>query len=294
MAREQAQNVLPSGFLLLLALQAASVSAYVTTTAPGMMLRGARARTRQGLALSALRMGNGYEGEMAVKIQRNFGDKFFLKGRYTNDARPTPREWTFQRTWEDFAELEKGIRTDKKLASNGGAKVSPLPPEPFLIGEDASFEPFQKYLDQVMAIPDALQSPFVYEFVNAPNSVLTSQALPGLVAIDVTASGEVRYDGKTSKYSIPVLDPIMLAEKAGKQYSSINKALSEAEIAKNAGKVAADVRKEGQKAGAAVAQEASKVVAEVGKTVNGKSTGKALGGMIGNLRAGKGLFGEKN
>jgi hypothetical protein len=96
-------------------------------------------------------MGDGYVGEIKIQIKRNFGDKFFLKGTYTNDDRPAPREWTFQRTWGDFFELDTGVRTDPSLKRIGGINVQPLPPEPYLIGEESSSEPFQKYLDEVLA-----------------------------------------------------------------------------------------------------------------------------------------------
>jgi hypothetical protein len=97
----------------------------------------------------SLTMGNGYVGEVKVEIKRNFGDKFFLRGVYTNEERPAPREWTFQRTWADFYELDTGLRSDADLLRMGSAKVQVLPPEPYLIGEESSPEPFQKYLDQV-------------------------------------------------------------------------------------------------------------------------------------------------
>jgi hypothetical protein len=116
-----------------------------------------------------------------------------------------------------------------------------------------------------MALPGSFSSPYVYEFVNTPNAVLAS-AFPEISVIDVEARGEnVRYKGETG--SGVVLDPVMLAAEAGKTYSTVSRALTEAEIAKNAGKAAAEV-----------ARESSKVVKEVTKVVNAKSTGSALGG----------------
>ncbi len=116
---------------------------------------------------------------------------------------------------------------------------------------------------QVLSLPQSMASPYVYEFVNLPNAVLAS-AFPEINVIDVEARGEnVRYKGEVGV----VLDPVMLAAEAGKTYGSVSRALTEAEIAKNAGKAAAEV-----------ARESSKVVKEVTKVVNAKSTGSALGG----------------
>ena len=106
----------------------------------------------------------------------------------------------------------------------------------------------------------------MYDFVKTPNAVLTS-AFPEINVIDVEARGEnVRYKGDSG--SAVVLDPVMLAAEAGKTYGSVSRALTEAEIAKNAGKAAAEV-----------ARESSKVVKEVTKVVNGKSAGSAIGGV---------------
>lgn len=100
----------------------------------------------------SVHMGNGYEGEIQIQIKRSFGDKFFIKGKYTTEERPAPREWAFQRTWADFVALDRGIRSDPELSQKGGMQVSKLPPEPYVVGEGSSFVPFQMYLDQVCSL----------------------------------------------------------------------------------------------------------------------------------------------
>eukprot|EP00283_Hemiselmis_rufescens_P000749 CAMPEP_0173470350 /NCGR_PEP_ID=MMETSP1357-20121228/77834_1 /TAXON_ID=77926 /ORGANISM="Hemiselmis rufescens, Strain PCC563" /LENGTH=387 /DNA_ID=CAMNT_0014438623 /DNA_START=13 /DNA_END=1176 /DNA_ORIENTATION=+ len=233
----------------------------------------------------SVKMGNGFDGEVTVTIKRNFGDKFFLEGNYVTEDGASGKVWTFQRTWKDFVKLDKVVKSEPELS----AGVPPVPPEPYILGEEASNEPFKDYLDAVMAIPGALTAPLIYDFLKVPNVVLVN-ALPDYEPIDVdVVEGGTVYDGETDKYSVPVLDPIMLAAKAGKQYKSVADALEEAEVSKNAGKSAAELKVEAQKAAAVAAEK-------VGEAVKGKSksSGKALGGMIGNLRAGKGIFGEKN
>lgn len=233
------------------------------------------AERRTTAACGGATMGIGYEGDVEIIIKRSFGGKFFLKGVYTSEEREKPKEWLFQRSWNDFVKLDRAVRKEDPEMSKD---VPPVPPEPYILGAEASPEPFQKYLDAVMEIPGAFTSPIVYEFVGAPNSVLAA-ALEDYAPIDVEVDGELRmYDDDVG----PTLDPVMLAAKAGKQYKSVSTALSEAEIAKNSGKAAAQL-----------AKESTKVLGEVGKVVNTKSTGKTMGGVIANLRAGKGIFGEK-
>ena len=50
----------------------------------------------------ALRMGNGYEGEVVVSSARNFGETFFFKMKYTGESFNAPKQWNFRRTWADF------------------------------------------------------------------------------------------------------------------------------------------------------------------------------------------------
>lgn len=208
-----------------------------------------------------LTMGVGYDGDVEVTLKRNFGGKFFFKGVYTSENREKPKEWLFQRTYNDFVKLDRKVRTEEELSKG----VPPVPPEPFLLGEESSPKPFQEYVDAVMAIPGAFTSPIVYEFVSAPNSVL-AEALSDFEPIDVEVNGELRlYDDEVG----PTLDPVMLAAKAGKQYKGVSQALSQAEIAKNSGKAAAEV-----------AKESTKVIKEVGKVVNSRSTGKTIGGEL--------------
>jgi len=50
------------------------------------------------------------QGNLKTEIQRNFGDKFFLKAEYTIEGLQKPRTWTFRRTWKDFKTLDQWIR----------------------------------------------------------------------------------------------------------------------------------------------------------------------------------------
>ncbi len=59
-----------------------------------------------------LALGMKIEGKVSADIQRNFGDKFFLKAEYTIQGLEKPRVWTFRRTWTDFNKLDKWIRSD--------------------------------------------------------------------------------------------------------------------------------------------------------------------------------------
>jgi len=226
-----------------------------------------------------------YDGEVATWIKRNFGETFFLAGTYSNDDRATPKEWQFTRTWTDFAKLDRTMR--KKYPDQLGK----LPPKPYLVGEESSFMPFQKYMETLLGIPGAYEDPAVYEFLSTPSDVITS-AFRGRVPIDVVAEGG-RYSGEKSeagKY-VPTLDPVMMAAEAGKSVRDAKDALKAAEISKKAGSFAAEMTSEWKDAAAPLAEEVSKALADSG--VSSKSTGAALGGLLSNLRSGRGLFGEE-
>jgi hypothetical protein len=233
----------------------------------GMAVAGAGWERRRAPVCGGVSMGVGYDGEVEVTLKRNFGGKFFFKGVYTSESGEKSREWLFQRTYGDFVKLDRKVRTEEELSKG----VPPVPPEPFILGEESSPVPFQEYVDAVMKIPGAFASPIIYEFVSAPNYVL-AQALSDFEPIDVAVDGELRlYDDEVG----PTLDPVMLAAKAGKQYKGVSKALTEAEIAKNSGKAAAEVAKESKR----VIKEVTKVV----PVPDSKKTGKALGGETGGM-----------
>eukprot|EP00288_Rhodomonas_lens_P017635 CAMPEP_0177702282 /NCGR_PEP_ID=MMETSP0484_2-20121128/7054_1 /TAXON_ID=354590 /ORGANISM="Rhodomonas lens, Strain RHODO" /LENGTH=318 /DNA_ID=CAMNT_0019213557 /DNA_START=90 /DNA_END=1046 /DNA_ORIENTATION=- len=212
------------------------------------------------------------EGAVTADIQRNFGDKFFLKAEYTIEGIPKPRTWTFRRSWQDFKKLDKWIRREWDLME--------LPPEPYLLGAESDTGPFRQYLAQIMSLDELMDKPQMYEFLGTPNDVLVAM-LPGKVPIDVAVKeGSTRYKGESEGFSVPVLDPVMLAESAGKNVAEVNKKLAEAEIAKKAGAIAGER-----------ADEWKEALGEV--KVDSKATGKAFGNLIGNLKSGKGLFGEE-
>eukprot|EP00287_Rhodomonas_sp_CCMP768_P003517 CAMPEP_0196732924 /NCGR_PEP_ID=MMETSP1091-20130531/12175_1 /TAXON_ID=302021 /ORGANISM="Rhodomonas sp., Strain CCMP768" /LENGTH=236 /DNA_ID=CAMNT_0042076259 /DNA_START=96 /DNA_END=806 /DNA_ORIENTATION=+ len=133
-----------------------------------------------------------------------------------------------------------------------------------------------------MSIDEIQDKPQIYEFLSTPSDVLV-RMVPGSVPIDVEVTeGATRYKGETEGFSVPVLDPVMLAESAGKNVAEVNKKLAEAEIAKKAGQRAGEV-----------ADEWKEVIGEAAEKVDTRATGKAFGSIIGNLRSGKGLFGEE-
>jgi hypothetical protein len=223
-----------------------------------------------------------YEGTVTTYIKRNFGETFFLEGAYENDF---TKEWTYSRTYTDFVKLHREI--SKKYPD----QINKLPQKPYLIGEESSFMPFQKYLEKVLSIPGAFEDPAVYEFVGTPADVITS-AFKGQVPIDVLAEGG-RYSGEkteTGKY-VPTLDPVMMAEGAGKGVREAKEALEKAEISKKAGSFAADKANEWKEVAAPAVEEVKQKIAESG--VSSQSTGKALGGILANLKSGRGLFGEE-
>lgn len=224
-----------------------------------------------------------YEGEVTTWIKRNFGETFFLAGTYSNDGKE--KEWSFSRTWTDFAKLDRAMR------NKYGDKLTKLPPKPYLVGEESSFMPFQKYIEALLTIPGAYEDPAVYEFLATPSDVITS-AFSGRVPIDVVAEGG-RYTGEKEgggKY-VPTLDPVMMAAEAGKSVKQAKEAVKAAEISKKAGSFAAEKTSEWKQAAAPLLDDVSKAVADSG--VSSKSSGKALGGVLANLRSGRGLFGEE-
>ena len=226
-----------------------------------------------------------YDGDVSTWIKRNFGETFFLAGAYQSDDKTLSKEWNFQRTWVDFAKLDRAMRLKYP------DKLGKLPPKPYLVGEEASFMPFQKYLENLLSIPGAYEEPEVYEFLATPSDVITS-AFRGRVPIDVVAEGG-RYAGEKEgggKY-VPTLDPVILAADAGKSVKQAKEALAAAEISKKAGSFAAGKTSEWKEAAAPVVEEVSKAIADSG--VSSKSTGKAVGGILANLRSGRGLFGEE-
>lgn len=226
-----------------------------------------------------------YDGDVATWIKRNFGETFFLAATYQSDDETVSKEWDYQRSWVDFAKLDRVLR--QKYPD----QLARLPPKPYLVGEESSFMPFQKYLEQLLSIPGAYEEPAVYEFLATPPDVITS-AFRGRVPIDVIADGG-RYTGEKEgggRY-VPTLDPVILAADAGKTVKDAKEALAAAEISKKAGNFAAEKTSEWKEVAAPVVDEVSKAIADSG--VSSKSTGKAVGGILANLRSGRGLFGEE-
>ncbi|EKX38936.1 hypothetical protein GUITHDRAFT_143930 [Guillardia theta CCMP2712] len=215
------------------------------------------------------------EGRVSVTLKRNMGGTFFFAGEYMNDEREKPRTWLFQRTWKDFSELDSYVRP------RFGSKMDPLPPEPYIFGEEANPGPFQSYIKKIIAIEDAFGIPEVYEFCEAPADVVTA-AYPDRVPIDVdVVKGKRRYQAD-DRFSVPVMDPVMIAAQAGKNARVVKDAISSAELSKKAGQRAAEWK-----------QEADSVAGAVSQVVNASSTGKLFGSVLGNLRSGRGLFGEE-
>eukprot|EP00960_Hanusia_phi_P056601 763319-Hanusia_phi.AAC.2 len=235
-------------------------------------LRSLMTRKDRKSTLSEIKM---LEGRVSVTLKRNMGGTFFFAGEYMSDERDRPRTWLFQRTWKDLSELDSYVRPKY------GSKMDPLPPEPYIFGEEANPAPFQDYIKKILAIDDAFGYPEVYEFFQAPADVMTS-AYPDRVPIDVdVVKGKRRYQ-EDDKFSVPVMDPVMLAAQAGKNAKVVKDAISSAELSKKAGQRAAEWK-----------QEADTVVGAVSQVVNATSTGKLLGSVLGNLRSGRGLFGEE-
>ena len=100
-----------------------------------------------------------YDGQVATWIKRNFGETFFLGGTYTSEDKQKTKEWDYSRTWIDFLKLDRALR--KKYPD----QIPKMPPKPYLVGEEASFMPFQKYLEKILSIPGAFEDPALYEFV---------------------------------------------------------------------------------------------------------------------------------
>jgi len=111
-----------------------------------------------------------YEGTVAFLIKRNFGETFFLAGSYQNLDRAMDKDWTFSRTFVDFIKLDRAVR--KKYPD-----LKKLPPKPYLVGEEASFMPFQAYLESLLSIPGAFEDASVYEFLACPADVITAGGL---------------------------------------------------------------------------------------------------------------------
>ena len=143
------------------------------------------ARARQQASALALQM---YEGTVSTWIKRNFGETFFLAGTYENDF---SKEWSYTRTYTDFVKLDRAVK--KKYPD----QTSKLPPKPYLVGEESSFMPFQKYIEKLLSIPGAYEDPAVYEFLGTPPDVITA-AFQGRVPIDIVAEGG-RYSGEKSE-----------------------------------------------------------------------------------------------
>eukprot|EP00961_Rhodomonas_salina_P121127 1630272-Rhodomonas_salina.1 len=78
-------------------------------SAPASLASSIKASCSRSGMLLGLRMA--IEGAVTADIQRNFGDKFFLKAEYTIEGIPKPRTWTFRRSWQDFKKLDKWIRS---------------------------------------------------------------------------------------------------------------------------------------------------------------------------------------